>query len=172
MAGHSPPGGLSAINVAVCTIEKANSLVNRLIEEERLDELGIVVVDELHLIGDTHRGYLLELLLTKLLFYSRRTSNFKHTNEIKILENSQSSLNKCCDSKAYGIQIVGMSATLPNLKSLGQWLNAEVYITNFRPVPLTEFILSCDLRSKTNQFYKIVTSASKDDSSTQQLLSE
>ncbi|CAH8668896.1 hypothetical protein MS3_00001168 [Schistosoma haematobium] len=172
MAGHSPPGGLSAINVAVCTIEKANSLVNRLIEEERLDELGIVVVDELHLIGDTHRGYLLELLLTKLLFYSRRISNFKHTNEIKILENSQSSLNKCCDSKAYGIQIVGMSATLPNLKSLGQWLNAEVYITNFRPVPLTEFILSCDLRSKTNQFYKIVKSASKDDSSTQQLLSE
>ncbi|RTG90000.1 DNA polymerase theta [Schistosoma bovis] len=134
--------------------------------------LGIVVVDELHLIGDTHRGYLLELLLTKLLFYSRRISNFKHTNEIKILENSQSSLNKCCDSKAYGIQIVGMSATLPNLKSLGQWLNAEVYITNFRPVPLTEFILSCDLRSKKNQFYKIVKSASKDDSSTQQLLSE
>ncbi|CAH8677677.1 unnamed protein product [Schistosoma rodhaini] len=176
MAGHSPPGGLSAINVAVCTIEKANSLVNRLIEEERLDELGIVVVDELHLIGDTHRGYLLELLLTKLLFYSRRISNFKHTNGIRILENSQSplneSLNKCFDSKAYGIQIVGMSATLPNLKSLGQWLDAEVYITNFRPVPLTEFILSCDARSKTNQFYKIVKSASKDDSSTQQLLSE
>ncbi|VDO71137.1 unnamed protein product [Schistosoma margrebowiei] len=114
----------------------------------------------------------MELLLTKLLFYSRRISNFKHTNEIKILENSQSSLNKCCDSKAYGIQIVGMSATLPNLKTLGQWLNAEVYITNFRPVPLTEFILSCDLRSKTNQFYKIVKSASKYDSSTQQLLSE
>ncbi|CAH8581327.1 unnamed protein product [Schistosoma turkestanicum] len=175
MAGHSPPGGLSAINVAVCTIEKANSLVNRLIEEERLNELGIVVVDELHLIGDTHRGYLLELLLTKLLFYSRRVLNSKPKNEIGILESSQNllndSLNKC-DSKTYGIQIIGMSATLPNLESLGHWLNAEVYITNFRPVPLSEFILSCELRSKTNQYYKVVKSDSTDDSSTQKKFSE
>ncbi|TNN05276.1 DNA polymerase theta subunit, partial [Schistosoma japonicum] len=170
MAGHSPPGGLSAINVAVCTIEKANSLVNRLIEEERLDELGIVVVDELHLIGDTHRGYLLELLLTKLLFYSRRKLNSKSIAESGISESSQGlyneSLNKCDCKTNSGIQIVGMSATLPNLKSLGQWLNAEVYATNFRPVPLTEFILSCDLRSKTNQFYKVVDSTIIDNNST------
>ncbi|TPP66114.1 DNA polymerase theta [Fasciola gigantica] len=74
MGGQSPVGGLSAVNVAVCTIEKANGMVNRLIEEGRLDELGVVVVDELHLIGDAHRGYLLELLLTKLLVHSRRAS--------------------------------------------------------------------------------------------------
>ncbi|KAK4474495.1 hypothetical protein MN116_001644 [Schistosoma mekongi] len=171
MAGHSPPGGLSAINVAVCTIEKANSLVNRLIEEERLDELGIVVVDELHLIGDAHRGYLLELLLTKLLFYSRRKSNSKSINESGISESSRGlsneSPNKCDCKTNSSIQIIGMSATLPNLKSLGQWLDAEVYTTNFRPVPLTEFILSCDLRSKTNQFYKVVDCNTLDNNSTQ-----
>lgn len=37
--------------VAVCTIEKANSLVNKLLEEGRLSELAILVIDELHMVG-------------------------------------------------------------------------------------------------------------------------
>lgn len=52
--------------VIVATIEKANSLVSRMMEEECLDQLCCVVVDELHMVGDEDRGYLLELLLTKL----------------------------------------------------------------------------------------------------------
>lgn len=39
-------------SVAVCTIEKANSLVNRLLEEDRLSEVGIIVIDELHMVDD------------------------------------------------------------------------------------------------------------------------
>lgn len=38
-------------SVAVCTIEKANSLINRLLEEGRLSELGIIVIDELHMVS-------------------------------------------------------------------------------------------------------------------------
>lgn len=40
--------------VAVCTIEKANSLINRLLEEGRLSELGIIVIDELHMVWCSH----------------------------------------------------------------------------------------------------------------------
>jgi replicative superfamily II helicase len=38
--------------VAVCTIEKANLLVNKLLEEGRLSELAIIVIDELHMVRD------------------------------------------------------------------------------------------------------------------------
>ena len=40
MGSHSPAGGLHRLDVAVCTIEKGNGLVNRLMEENRIDELG------------------------------------------------------------------------------------------------------------------------------------
>ncbi len=39
----------------MCTIEKANSVVNKMLEEDSLDQLGALVVDELHMIGDDDR---------------------------------------------------------------------------------------------------------------------
>lgn len=112
--GYTPPGGFDSINVAICTIEKANSIVNRLLEQGKLNEIGTVVVDEVHLISDPGRGYILELLLAKILYMSRK----------------------------YGlqIQVITMSATLANVELLKKWLDAELYITNFRPVALQEMI--------------------------------
>ena len=71
MGCHAPVGGFTSVDIAVCTIEKANSLLNRLLEENKAQSsLGIVVVDEMHMIGDPHRGYLLELFLTKIRYIS------------------------------------------------------------------------------------------------------
>ncbi|TVU51610.1 hypothetical protein EJB05_03050 [Eragrostis curvula] len=118
--------------VAVCTIEKANSLVNKLLEDGRLSELGVIVIDELHMVGDQHRGYLLELMLTKL-----RYAAGEGNSESSSGETSGSSSGKMATQ---GLQIIGMSATMPNVAAVADWLQAALYQTDFRPVPLEEFI--------------------------------
>ncbi|XP_076767042.1 mutagen-sensitive 301 [Xylocopa sonorina] len=98
----------------MCTIEKALGLVNSLIEENRFNEIGIIVVDELHLLGDSGgRGASLEVLLTKALYVNEN------------------------------IHIVGMSATIGNLDEIAEFLNADLYTGNFRPVEIKEYV-KCD----------------------------
>lgn len=112
--GYTAPGGFESADIAICTIEKANAIVNRLLEQQTIDSIGMIVVDEVHLISDSNRGYILELLLTKVLFCSRKLN----TN----------------------IRIVAMSATLPNSELVRNWLGAEFYQTDYRPIELREMI--------------------------------
>ena len=58
-AFHGIHGGdLDKCDIAVCTIEKANAIVSKLLCEGKMSELGIVVVDELHMLGEPQRGTL------------------------------------------------------------------------------------------------------------------
>lgn len=72
-------------------------------------------MDEIHLLSDSSRGYILELLLAKILYMCHKYDDIK-------------------------IQIITMSATLSNIELLKKWLNADLFITNFRPVELKEMI--------------------------------
>lgn len=40
MGSVNPVGGFQQLDVAVCTIEKANGLVNRLVRDDNIGELG------------------------------------------------------------------------------------------------------------------------------------
>lgn len=137
--GYTAPGGFESTDIAICTIEKANAIVNRLLEQKNIDSIGMIVVDEVHLISDSNRGYILELLLTKVLFCSRKLD----TN----------------------IRIVAMSATLPNAELVQNWLNAEFYRTDYRPIELREMIkIGCQIydnsmnliRAISNEDYSII----------------
>lgn len=97
----------------ICTIEKAHSLINSLVETERInDELGMVVGDELHMIGDGNRGAIYEMVLAKA---------------------------KYCGKKS-DIQIVATTATLENKQEVADFLDAHLYERYFRPVELKEYI--------------------------------
>ena len=55
-----------------------------------------------------------------------------------------------CSSLSDGVQIIGMSATLPNLALLAGWLAAELFQTDFRPVPLQELVkVGCNVYNNT-----------------------
>ncbi|KAF6526855.1 hypothetical protein HZS61_009899 [Fusarium oxysporum f. sp. conglutinans] len=98
-------------DIGVCTLEKANALVNTAIDDCSISKLRAVVLDELHMVDDDHRGYLLELVATKLLSLEQR------------------------------VQIVGMSATLPNMDMMARWLDGHCYETRYRPVPIEEHLV-------------------------------
>ncbi|KAF2360123.1 Helicase C-terminal [Trinorchestia longiramus] len=120
--GSYPPKKRRRKSVAfVATTEKANGLISSFLEERRADEVGLVVVDEAHMLGEPGgRGALLESTITKL----------RHS--------------------AKHVQIVAMSATISNLHQLSEFLGAKLYTGNFRPVKLRQFVKMNDMVSEIN----------------------
>ena len=63
---HSDINGYRIKNdelIIICTIEKANVIVNSLIGRGLGHTIGCVVIDEMHTLGDSFNGYLLEILV-------------------------------------------------------------------------------------------------------------
>ena len=97
---------LDKSNILVLTNEKMDSIIRY--GTEWIDNIGLVIADEVHLIGDESRGPTLEMILTQL---------------------------KLLDSKP---QIVGLSATVTNSDELASWLDCKLVKNDWRPVPLSE----------------------------------
>jgi len=97
---------LGRYRTVVATSEKVDSLVRN--GASWLREVTLLVVDEVHLIGDDHRGATLEMVITKLR------------------------------SLCPGMQCLGLSATIGNPEEIACWLDAACVTGDWRPVPLRE----------------------------------
>jgi len=97
---------LEKSNVLILTNEKMDSIIRH--GAEWVEDIGLVISDEVHLIGDESRGPTLEMILTQL---------------------------KLLDTKP---QLVGLSATITNSDEIADWLNCKLVKNDWRPVPLSE----------------------------------
>lgn len=99
-----PPSFVKNYDVIVSTSERADSMLHR--DPDILNEFGLFIIDEIHMISDPSRGPKLETVISSLLY-----------------------LNP-------DIILLGLSATVSNVKELAEWMNARTVISNFRAVPL------------------------------------
>jgi len=99
---------LANYDVIICTNEKMDSLIRH--GATWIKDIGLIVVDEIHLLNDPRRGPTLEILLTQLKEIVPRA------------------------------QILALSATINNAAELAKWLNAVLVVSDFRPVKLYEGI--------------------------------
>ncbi len=99
---------LADYDVIVCTTEKLDSLIRH--GSFWVTDIGLVIVDEIHLLNDFSRGPTLEILLTRLK---------------KLVPDAQT---------------IALSATISNAKDIADWIKAELVTSEFRPVKLYEGI--------------------------------
>ena len=97
---------LAAADVIVLTNEKMDTLFRH--NAEWLDDIGLFVSDEVHLIGDRERGATLEMMLTKVRRHYPQS------------------------------QIVALSATVANSDEIADWLDCELVESDWRPTKLVE----------------------------------
>ncbi len=93
-------------DLIISTNEKMDSLIRH--RSPWLKEVNLVVADEIHLIGDSHRGPTLEIVLTRLKWMNPK------------------------------LRFIALSATIPNAEEIAQWFNAILIESDWRPVPLRE----------------------------------
>jgi replicative superfamily II helicase len=136
------------LGVALANKEQANSLVNAAIEDRSIGMLGAVVIDELHMIDDESRGYILELMATKLLSLGQ---------DVQII--GMSATINVCPAQTFAADF--LAKLKQNAELLANWLdNAKFYISKYRPVLVEEHLVFDNAvypASTSSRFYKTAT---------------
>ncbi|KAI3378875.1 hypothetical protein SNEBB_002152 [Seison nebaliae] len=108
-------------DLAIATIEKANSMINRYLKKEEYDSVHdiftAICVDEFHMIEMSDRGELIDLILTKF--------NYHQNYDID---------DRC--------QIICMSATMSNIEQYSLWIdNCLSFQSNYRSLEIEEYLM-------------------------------
>ncbi|OII73944.1 DNA polymerase theta [Cryptosporidium ubiquitum] len=72
------------IDLTICTLEKSNSLINRLISDNMLSEcIKTIIIDDINFVGDPEKGHLLENILTKISYLNLVNDFYTKNNYFK-----------------------------------------------------------------------------------------
>ena len=93
-------------DIVIATSEKADSLMRH--KSAWMEDVGLVIADEIHMIHEPGRGPTLEVALTKMV---RRNPD---------------------------LQVIALSATISNANDLAMWLDADLIKSEWRPIELRE----------------------------------
>ncbi|WP_337860728.1 ATP-dependent DNA helicase [Ferroplasma sp.] len=104
-----PPSFVKNYDVIIATSERADSMLHR--DPDILNYFGLVIIDEIHMIGDESRGPRLETVISSILYLNPE------------------------------VLLLGLSATVSNIKELAEWMNSDTVISDFRAVPLETGII-------------------------------
>jgi helicase len=96
-------------DITILTLEKLDSLTR--LKPAWLRSISVVVVDEVHVLGEDKRGPRLEGAMARFMSFNPAA------------------------------RVIGLSATISNVAEFGGWLDARVIQSDWRPVPLKEEIL-------------------------------
>jgi helicase len=113
-------------DILILTNEKMDSLMR--FSPSWIDDIGLVISDEIHLVGDEGRGPTLEMILTR--FKLGLAGNKSH--------------------------IIALSATITNYDELAEWLECKPVESKWRPVPLSEAVYDdFTVKNQERESYKI-----------------
>ncbi|KAK8898678.1 putative ATP-dependent RNA helicase ddx60 [Tritrichomonas musculus] len=103
-------------SIAVCTYEKAHSIINSALFGKYANKIKLVIIDEIHMIGEEHRGAVIEALVVKLLL-------MKHQP-----------------------RIIGLTATIniDDARLLADWIRGFAFISDTRPSRVKQFVVKCN----------------------------
>jgi helicase len=120
---------LEGSDIVILTNEKLDSIMRHGINW--LGEVGLFIIDEVHLLGDRERGPTLEIILTKIKETFRKA------------------------------QLIALSATISNSEEIGKWLGCEIVDTFWRPTKLIEGIYDYGtVRMNNNDRFEVKQSGS------------
>jgi replicative superfamily II helicase len=99
-------------HIAVCTYEKAHSLINAAVQGKYSHLIKLIVIDEVHILGDEGRGAVIEALIAKALLMNPSP------------------------------RIIGLTATVnqKDALALAEWIRADCYMSETRPSNVRQFI--------------------------------
>ncbi len=100
---------LAKYDIVLVSTEKLDSLIRH--GADWVQNAGVIIIDEVHMLDDASRGPTLDILMTKL--------------------------RSICEN----VQIIALSATVGNADEIAEWLGAKLIESDYRPIKLEKGIV-------------------------------